>query len=244
MPRFFTDFSGGDIAVIKGEDAVHIRRSLRLRIGDNLTLCDGRGSDYFCDIKAFDGDEVVLKVLYQKPSTCEPSIEVILYQGLPKGDKLELIIQKAVELGVTKIIPVEMARSIVRISGSSDKFEKKLRRLQKISDEAAGQSGRGILPRVEAPMSFRQALNMMGEEGTPIIAFYEGGGQRISELISNQTKRLSVIIGPEGGFEPSEIEQLTDIGASVATLGKRILRCETAPIAALAVIMALTGNLD
>ena len=244
MPRFFSDFGGGETAVIRGQDAVHIRRSLRLRPGGNITLCDGRGSDYFCEIKEFAGDDVVLKVLYRSPTACEPSTEVTLYQGLPKGDKLELIIQKAVELGVTAIVPVETARSVARIDSQPEKTEKKRQRLQKIADEAAGQSGRGILPKVEMPVSFKKALDRMNRDGAPVIVFYEGGGRRMADLVSGESRRIAIVVGPEGGFDPSEIEELTKQGALTATLGPRILRCETAPIAALAVIMSLTGNMD
>jgi 16S rRNA (uracil1498-N3)-methyltransferase len=244
MPRFFSDIDGGDITVVTGQDAVHIRRSLRLRIGDNITLCNGKGSDYFCEITGFDGDNVVVKILYQTPTVSEPSIYVTLYQGLPKGDKLEYIIQKSVELGVSSIVPVETARSISRINKTPDKILKKQQRLQKIADEAAGQSGRGILPEVQNPLSFKQAVDRLREENQPVIVFYEGGGSKLSEFLDNSIKRLSIFVGPEGGFEPQEIEQLCSLGAYKATLGPRILRCETAPIAALSVIMALTGNMD
>ncbi len=244
MPRFFADISGEDTVVITGQDAVHIRRALRMRTGDSLTLCDGRGSDYFCEITSLDGDDVVLKVLYRTPTICEPDLFVTLYQGLPKGDKLEYIIQKSVELGVSAIVPVETARSVARIEKEPAKAIKKQQRLQRIADEAAGQSGRGILPKVEAPVSFKQVLEQLKIDGSSIIVFYEGGGASLSQLVDKSCKRLSIIIGPEGGFEPSEIEQLNQMGAKTATLGPRILRCETAPIAALSVIMAMTGNLN
>lgn len=241
MPRFFQDFAGGDTAVISGQDAKHISKALRMHPGENLTLCDGRGTDYFCEITDFAGEDVLLKVLYHTPTACEPTTAVTLYQGLPKSDKLELIIQKAVELGVTAVVPVETARSVARID---DKAPKKRERWQKIADEAAGQSGRGILPAVAAPLTFRQALARMREEDTPVIVFYEGGGQPLNVLVGRDSRRLAVVIGPEGGFEPAEIEALRAQGAQIATLGPRILRCETAPLAALAVIMALTGNME
>ncbi|MDD3692732.1 MAG: 16S rRNA (uracil(1498)-N(3))-methyltransferase [Oscillospiraceae bacterium] len=243
VPRFFIDNICGDTAVITGQDAVHIRRSLRMHVGDNLTLCDGMGNDYYCELTALDGDEITVKVLYCTPTASEPSTAVTLYQGLPKGDKMDLIIQKSVELGVAAIVPVETARSIARVD-SSEKAEKKRGRWQKIADEAAGQSGRGILPRVTQPISFKLALERMRMQGVPVIVFYEGGGQPILSLIDRDSKELAVVIGPEGGFEPSEIDQLQKLGAKTATLGPRVLRCETAPIAALSVIMALTGNME
>ena len=243
MPRFFAEFGGGDSAVITGQNAIHIRRSLRMRPGNNLTLCDGQGNDYYCEITSFEGEDVMLKVLYRTPTTCEPTTRVTLYQGLPKGDKLEWIIQKAVELGVYAVVPVETARSISRIDEASDRSANKQKRLQKIADEAAGQSGRGILPKVETPLNFKQALERIRNEGSPVIVFYEGGGSSLGGMIDPSCKNISIVIGPEGGFEPSEIEALKDIGAQTGTLGPRILRCETAPIAALAVIMSLTGNM-
>ena len=176
MPRFFQDFAGGDTAVITGQDAVHITGALRMHTGENLTLCNGRGTDYFCEITGFEGGRVLLKVLYHTPTACEPSAAVTLYQGLPKGDKMELIIQKAVELGVTAVVPVETARSVARIG---DKSDKKRERWQKIADEAAGQCGRGILPAVEAPVSFKQALARIKEDGAQVITFYEVGGSHL-----------------------------------------------------------------
>ena len=241
MPRFFQDFPGGDTARITGQDAVHIRRALRMKPGENLTLCNGKGTDYFCEITGFEGEDVRLKVLYHTPTACEPSVEVTLYQGLPKGEKMEWILQKAVELGVSTVVPVAMARSVVRLDG---KEEKKRVRWQKIADEAAGQSGRGILPPVEPPLPWKQAVERMRAAAVPVIAFYEGGGSPLSALVGREIRRLAVVVGPEGGFEPSEIVQLREIGARVATLGPRILRCETAPLAALSVIMAMTGNME
>mgnify|MGYP003378164498 CR=1 FL=1 len=221
MPRFFQDFPGGDTARITGQDAVHIRRALRMKPGENLTLCNGKGTDYFCEITGFEGEDVRLKVLYHTPTACEPSVEVTLYQGLPKGEKMEWILQKA-----------------------DGKEEKKRVRWQKIADEAAGQSGRGILPPVEPPLPWKQAVERMRAAAVPVIAFYEGGGSPLSALVGREIRRLAVVVGPEGGFEPSEIVQLREIGARVATLGPRILRCETAPLAALSVIMAMTGNME
>ena len=241
MPRFFLDtFSGGDTARITGQDAAHITRSLRMRVGESLTLCDTRGTDYDCEI-AQTGDEVVLKVLGSRPTASEPSLQVTLYQALPKSDKLEHIIQKSVETGVFAIVPVETSRCIARLDGRADK---KAVRWQKIAAEAAGQSGRGIIPAVREPLTFKQALAALRESGDEVVVFYEGGGAPLGELISPDTRRLSVFIGSEGGFAPEEIDALTAAGARTATLGPRILRCETAPTAALAALMLLSGNLQ
>ncbi len=227
----------GDTVDIDGQDAVHLRRSLRLTVGDSVLLCDGRSTEYDTVIDAFSDTAATLRVTAVRPSTAEPSLTLTLYQGLPKGDKLEWIIQKAVELGVTHIVPVEMSRSIARISGKADK---KQTRLQTIANEAASQSGRGVLPTVHTPIPFRDALARM--EGTNIIVCYEGGGQPLPSLIDPSVTALSLVIGPEGGIAPEEVEALRAIGADIATMGPRILRCETAPLAAIAVAMAMSGN--
>lgn len=239
MPRFFHEVPSGDSLVINGPDAQHIRRALRMQPGEHLTVCDGQGTDYACQITAFEGEGVRLSVLSQAPSSTEPSLAVTLYQGLPKGDKMDWILQKAVELGVTAVVPLATSRSVIRLDG---KEEKKRERWQRIAAEAAGQCGRGIVPRVESPLSFAQALPLLRKDKT--ICFYEGGGQPLSRLVDAGEARLSIVIGPEGGFAEEEIAALRSAGAAVATLGPRILRCETAPLAALTLLMHLTGNLD
>ena len=151
---------------------------------------------------------------------------------------MELIIQKAVELGVCRIVPVVTARSIAKMS---ERDTKKVARWQKIADEAAGQSGRGILPQVTAPMTFKQAAAEMAQMKT--VVFYECGGEKLTAIAPTLETQAAIFIGPEGGIAPDEIETLTANGAVLATLGPRILRCETAPIAALAALMALTDNM-
>lgn len=239
MPRFFMEFSGGDTARITGADAVHIRRSLRMKPGEELVVCNGRGTDYTCRIAGFEGEDVLLAVLFEAPTCSEPSVAVTLYQGLPKGDKMEWIIQKAVELGVAAIVPVATARSIVRLDG---KEEKKRERWQRIAAEAAGQCGRGLIPPVSVPLTWKEALAAMAQENA--VVFYEGGGAPLRQLAGPETTALSIVVGPEGGFAPEEIAALEDAGVRTATLGPRILRCETAPLAALSAIMLLTGNMD
>lgn len=239
MPRFFMDIEAADTVTVTGQDARHIACSLRMKAGDTLVLCNGHGTDFDCRILSALPDEVVLQVTAARDTTAEPTVAVTLYQGLPKADKLEWIIQKAVELGVCRIVPVVTARSIARPGENEDK---KTARRQKIADEAAGQSGRGILPQVEPPISFKAAAARMAAENT--VVFYECGGEPLGRVIADCPNALSVFIGPEGGIAPDELETLKAGGAAVATLGPRILRCETAPIAALAAIMALTGNMD
>lgn len=240
MSRFFVAPFDGDVAVLTGQDAHHISRVLRMRVGEELTLCDGAGTDYVCRITMVDNAEVQAQVLYRRPTESEPTTTVTLYQGLPKSEKMDLIVQKCVEIGITRIVPVATARSIVKLNAAEG--AKKQARWQKIAASAAEQSGRGIIPEVAEPMSFAAALREMEQENT--VVFYEGGGEALSALINEETRQVSLVIGPEGGFEAEEIERLHTVGAKVATLGKRILRCETAPLVALSVVMQLTGNMN
>ena len=240
MPRFFVNTPPTDTAIIVGDDAVHIAKSLRMRVGERLTLCDESGFDYACEITEVSPAQVALSVLEKIPTTSEPTVRVTLYQGLPKSDKMDWIVQKAVELGVDEIVPVATARSIVKLDAKDG--QRKQTRWQRISDEAAGQSGRGKRPTVLAPLSMAEAEARMKNEHT--LVFYEGGGQPVSDLVNTQTQAVSIVVGPEGGFAPEEVDRLCKNGAICATLGPRILRCETAPVAALAVVMALTDNMD
>ena len=241
MPRFFIDYTPevGSAAVIEGADARHIGGALRMTAGEPLTLCDGRGTDYACTVTAVEKERVTLSVDAATPSVSEPSLAVTLYMGLPKGDKMELIIQKCVELGVTAIVPVATSRCIVKLDGKD--AAKKQSRWQKIAAEAAGQSGRGIIPVVETPISWKQALARFADEYT--LLCYEGGGQPIGTLVTPDHKSVSLVVGPEGGFDVAEVEAVTAIGGKIATLGPRILRCETAPLAAIAVLMENSGNM-
>lgn len=239
MPRFFCrDITDTQIR-ITGGDAHHIGRVLRMRVGEELTVCDEQGTDYTGIITAITPQEILLDILNRTPTVAEPSISVTLYQGLPKSDKMDWIIQKTVELGVTRIMPVVTARSIARTDG--DKADKKRGRWQKIAAEAAGQSGRGRIPQVSSPLTWKQMLAELSPAHT--LVFYEGGGEPLTALITPDMTELAVLVGPEGGFAPEEIAALQEIGVVPATLGKRILRCETAPIAALAAILCLSGNM-
>ncbi len=238
MPRFFLENADGNAFSIEGQDARHIACSLRMKEGDALTVCNGQGTDFECELVGVSPERIDLAVKEVKTTVSEPTVRFTLYQGLPKGDKLELIIQKAVELGVYRIVPVVTARSIAKMS---ERDVKKVARWQKIADEAAGQSGRGILPQVSAPITFKQAAAEMAN--TKTVVFYECGGEKLTAIAPTLSDEAAIFIGPEGGIAPDEIETLTQNGATLATLGPRILRCETAPIAALAALMALTDNM-
>lgn len=239
MPRFFIDGTADGRAYIAGADALHIAKALRMRPGEALTLCDGKGTDFEGVLETVTDRQVTVRITVSRPSQAEPTLAVTLYQGLPKGDKMDWIVQKAVELGVTAVVPVATRRSVARLEGKADK---KQERWQRIAAEAAGQCGRGILPAVERPLSWNQALSRLS--GEPALVFYEGGGRPLRELVTPSTRRLSVFVGPEGGFDPEEIDAIRRQSGGVATLGPRILRCETAPLAALTLLMHLSGNME
>lgn len=243
MPRFFTDRNlsaenQGATLCVDGENGRHISKSLRMRPGENITLCDGMGTDCLCRITQVDGETVWVEVISREASSSEPTTCVRLYQGLPKSDKMELVIQKSTELGVSAVIPVETEFCVAKISG---KEEKKLARWQKIALEASKQSGRGRICTIEPPVSFKEALRTAPGKK---IFLYEKGGEPLRKIINEDDTQVSIFVGPEGGFSKEEAELAESMGAFTATLGPRILRTETAPLAALAVIMCETGNLD
>ncbi len=241
MPRFFVPGNIADTVSLIGEDAAHVARSLRMKPGESLTLCDGAGTDYLCVITSVAPDEIQLRVERSEPSRSEPDVAVTLFQGLPKGEKMEWIVQKAVELGAARIVPFLAARSISRPDGAA--AQKKAQRWQKIADEAAKQSQRGSLPRVDAPVSFEQAARD-AFRCEQVLLLYEGGGKALREFLPKNPQSLAFFVGPEGGFDPDEVAALQSLGAGIVSLGSRILRTETAPLAALAAIMYATGNLE
>lgn len=238
MPRFFIDYIPDDEAVVTGEDGRHIARSLRMKPGEEITLCDCLGNDYLGEVAEIIGDDVRVKILEIRRSFAEPTVRVTLCQGLTKGDKMDNIVQKAVELGVWRIVPVLTERCVSRPDDKS--AGKKVQRWQKIALEAAKQSGRGIVPQVAETITFRRAVE---EAPGKRILFYEGGGERITALAGPQDQEITIFIGPEGGFAEHEVELIKSFGGRAGTLGPRILRTETAPLAALTAVMLVTDNL-
>lgn len=239
MPRFFTDDINENTARITGDDAMHIGRSLRMRLGDEITLCSG-GMEYICKIRSISDKEVLCDVLSSQKTKAEPSIELTLFQAMPKLDKLEFIVQKAVELGVCKVVPVLTERCVSRPDGKS--FEKKRGRLQKIAEGAAKQSGRGIIPTVTDIISIDMAAKQMKECDISLICYEKGGRRLCGDMFSDKSK-VALMIGSEGGFSEKEVALCESCGALPIWLGERILRCETAPIAAVSIIMHLTENM-
>lgn len=238
MPRFFTDAIQGNQALILGPDARHLSKVLRIRPGEELTVCDGRGTDYRCRVVQAEEEAVRLEICSSGPNETEPRLSVTLYQALPKGDKLEWILQKAVELGAARIVPVQTRYCVAKLT--QKEYEKKRPRYERIVLEAAKQCGRGIIPEVGDLLTLEQAL---AECTSRAIVCYEGGGSPIRDLVRPEDETLSLLIGSEGGFSPEEIHLCESAGIARATLGKRILRCETAPIAALTLVFAAAGEM-
>lgn len=226
---------------VTGEDAAHISRSLRMKPGEELTLCTPDGRRHECVISSVTRDEVEVRVVSSVVCEQEPTLRVSLYIALMKGDKIDDVVQKAVELGVYEITPFLSARCISRPDSKS--MEKKIARWQKIADNAASQSRRGIIPRVNPCIALADIPSHADQSDTAVV-FYECGGEKLSKLIRPDCRSVALITGAEGGFEQEEIDLLCQSGVGVATLGKRILRAQTAPIAALCAAMLLTGNLE
>ncbi|HIX66329.1 MAG TPA: 16S rRNA (uracil(1498)-N(3))-methyltransferase [Candidatus Anaerotruncus excrementipullorum] len=240
MPRFFVGAVSGERAVVTGEDARHMALSLRMKPGEAVTVCDGAGSDYQCTILQIDPQQVVLQVGQVCPSAGEPAVAVTLYQALPKGDKMDWIVQKAVELGVARVVPVLTRRCVSRPDARS--LGRKLERWNKIAAEAAKQCGRGRTPPVEALVELPQAVKRMGEDQLGIL-FYENASQPLRPVLEQRLDRsVSILVGSEGGFDPQEAQLAQAQGLACLSLGSRILRCETAPLAALAAIFYQAGE--
>lgn len=238
MPRFFvpSDNITGDCIRITGSDAAHMARSLRMSAGDEVTVCDMKCTEYECVIDRFENGDAYLKVVSSASGKTEPPYRVTLFQALPKGDKMETVIQKSVETGVFEIVPFISERCISRPDDKSKRS--KLERWNKISLEAAKQCGRGIVPEVKDILSYAGMTDAALKSDVAIL-FYEGDGvvplNRILEGVS-PSSTISVIVGSEGGFSQAEVDLAREKGILIAGLGPRILRCETAPIFALSAI--------
>lgn len=227
----------GENAYIEGSDVNHIVNVLRMKPGEELLISVKGDWDYLCKIVDIETDRVNLKVL-ESMEQRELPVNITLLQGIPKSDKLEMIIQKAVELGVSEIIPVKTKRVVVKID--EKKVDTKVNRWNAIAESAAKQSKRSIIPKVHEPMSIDNALEIVKDFGVKLIPYENADGiDKTRKILDNmdKTKNIAVFIGPEGGFEESEVDSIKNSGFEVITLGKRILRTETAGLALLSNIM-------
>ncbi len=241
MPRFFVPDAGitGGTVTIGGSDAHHISFALRMAAGEEITVCDMKGGVHRCILTALDGETVKAEIVESAAAMTESPLKIHLFQAYPKSDKLEFIIQKAVELGVSQITPFESERVIKR--PKSDKAERLCERHNKIAEEAAKQCGRARLPRVSTPVSFEEMLREAS--AYPLCLFcYEGDGTRSLRAICEENpdvREVALVVGSEGGFSAKEAEAARVAGVAMTGLGKRILRCETAPLFALSVLSCL-----
>lgn len=249
MPKFFVkDNQVEDNKItILGDDVNHIANVLRMKVGDEIQICNTDTTEnYNVELNEFSKDSIVCKVLEKIASEAESSINLKIFQGIPKSDKMELIIQKSTELGVKAIVPVEMERCISKITGKDEK--KKIERWQKISEVAAKQSGRDIIPKIEHVIKIKEISEHVSEYDMIIVPYEKAEGYSFKDAIEelkikdNKNLNIGIVIGPEGGYEPSEVELLQNAGAKVVTLGKRILRTETVALAMASVIMYELGG--
>ncbi len=241
LHRFFVEpdqVTDGTI-IINGDDVKHISKVLRLHENDNITVCDCDGFDYTCKIQSISSDEVVAAIIEKTPSGAEPPVNVTIYQGMPKSDKMDYIVQKCVELGAVAVVPVITKRTIAIPKDET----KKIARWQKIAAEAAKQSGRGIIPDVESVVSFKDMIENLSPDDLNILPYESEKDLSLKNILDNtDRKNINIIIGPEGGFDDSEIILAKEKNINIVTLGPRILRTETAPLAALAAVMYQLGD--
>ena len=239
MSRFFVEpdqVSHDGFITIIGSDVKHMRDVLRMARGDTFIACDSTGTEYNCELEAFLDGNAIGHVLAKRAGETEPLVPVTLLQGIPKGDKMELIIQKNIELGVTAILPVMMERSVVRFKDDKDK-DKKWERWNRIAMEASKQCGRLKVPQVHRPMTLKEALARLDPGGLRLVPYENEQDLRLKAVLRGQTvSSVSFLIGPEGGIAEAELTALRESGFTSVSLGKRILRTETAGFAVLSAI--------
>ncbi|MDR2939784.1 MAG: 16S rRNA (uracil(1498)-N(3))-methyltransferase [Clostridiales bacterium] len=241
MPKFFAQegqIGPGYINII-GPDANHLINVLRAKPGDEIIICDGVGSDYFCEIDLIDKKGARAKIIEKKPSLSEPSLRVTLFQALTKSDKFEFIIQKCVEIGVYEIIPIVTKNTIVK----PDLSGKKLERYNKIAESAAKQSGRGIIPKVARYLDFSEAAASVNNYDRAFVCYEKEGPGGLKGHISGGYRSACAFIGPEGGFTPEEIKKLQVGKVEIVSLGARVLRSETAGMVFTSILLYETGDI-
>lgn len=250
MPKFFIKNNqiNDNTVIIIGQDVNHIKNVLRLNINDEINVCDSDlKKNYTCKILEFEKDKVICSILKEFESKSESNIHINIFQAIPKSDKMELIIQKGVELGAKEITPVEMKRCIAKFDDKSR--QKKIKRWQTISETAAKQCGRDIIPKINDVINIKNICNYIGEYDIVLLAYENEKENTLkNELIGlkdikKEKLKIGVVIGPEGGIEKEEVEILKESGAKVITLGERILRTETVAFTMISIIMYELGDL-
>lgn len=237
--RFFDEIEEnikpGYSLFLEGENHSHLAKSLRMRVGENLVVCNGKGTDYLCELVEVTKHQSRVLVQSIEPNRQESPVSITLYQGLPKGQKMDWIVQKSVELGIANIVPVYTSRSVARDSDKGKKTE----RWNRIALEAAKQSGRGIVPVVENGLDWSELLDRIQNQSLRMAAYEERQNSKLKKILKNSPIPASaaIVIGPEGGFEAWEIEELEKSAVEIVGLGPRILRTETAGIAMLSMLL-------
>lgn len=248
MPKFFTDkgLINENTLEIQGEEALHISGVLRMKPGEEITVGDGDMTDYICSIAEVKKSRVLCDIIEKRKNENEPALKITLFQAMPKGDKFETVIQKCIEIGVTEIIPIDTKNSMVKMSRIRDKEDKKLARWNKIALSAAKQCGRGIIPVVKSPMTFEAAAILAKESFDSVIIPYECERKRSIKDFAKDFKgeSLGIFIGSEGGFDKEEIDIALAEGIVPVTLGRRILRTETAGLVTSVIMLYETGDLS
>ncbi|MBS4536879.1 16S rRNA (uracil(1498)-N(3))-methyltransferase [Clostridium sp. D2Q-11] len=246
MNRFFVSQEdiNDSIVTIKGDDIKHIKNVLRLKENDKISVCDNQDNEYIVKLDNILNEEVTGTIIEEVDIRRESNINITLYQGFAKGSKMDMIIQKATELGVKRIVPIITDRAIVKINDKK-KEDKKIDRFNKIAMEASKQSKRGTVPEVSNILSLDKAIKEIQENGSFTIVPYEDENQvGVKDFIKDVKNRdINIIIGPEGGFEETEISQLKSINSKIVSLGPRILRTETAGFTAIAIVMYELGDI-
>lgn len=240
MPKFFTARENikDTTLIIDSEDANHLKKVLRINVGDKITVCDGAGIDYTVRVSEIGKNEIECDIIDRQKSDTEPNINISLYQGLPKAAKMDYIIQKNTELGISKIVPAKLARCVVKLENKAAE-DKKCERWQKIAVASAKQSGRGIVPEIGNPMTVDEIIEDVKDYDLVFVPYECEDQSRLKTIVESapDAKDIAFIIGPEGGFDISEIEKLKAAGIKTVTLGKRILRTETAAEAVVSMLM-------
>lgn len=241
MRRFFTEpqnITDSDAYIY--EDSNHIKKVLRMEVGEKILIFDGTGFEYTAELSEIGKDKCTARITDKSFSTAEPNVKISLFQCLPKSGKMETIIQKAVELGVYEVIPVASERCVVRLRGNS--AEEKVKRWNKVSVEAVKQCGRGIIPKVQMPVDFKTAAVKMKELDLPLMPYENLGHEGkhgLKDVLNSKrdAKRIGIVVGPEGGFSDNEAKFAAENGLCMIGLGKRILRTETVANALIPIIM-------
>lgn len=240
MPKFFCDNISNNNITITGDDARHISKVLRMKIGDTITVCDMKTTDYLCEISGISKSEVCAKIISESTSEAETGIKISVFQALPKASKMDYIIQKCVELGAYEFFPCILSRCVVKLENDSD-AEKKTRRWQSVSEAAAKQSMRAIIPKVNTPIDFKKTVSLLKSYDACFVCYENEDKTSLKSYLTDLKLKKDIssaafLIGPEGGISDAEIEYITAENLACVTLGKRILRTETASTAVISML--------